>query len=378
VQGRPVGLPAPFTVSVAAPASPLEEPEAEEQGVNELAAGWVAIDDAESDTSANRGADGRFPTREHGAQLGSLVATTVRATAPAKPFAGAASAHASEAEGRFTGASSSSEAGCVSSTVLSSTLTELGVPCDLAVAISVSSSSVRSALLAALECDDLNFRVVQVPDAANPADVVARVPLGSATAPSESPPATGVGVVGPSESAPSWNAFQQRLAGTGLGRSQVARLYHEEQQALRARAARLQPPPAGVDHGGDAQSLRIQSNRSAAVAALPSVVALAPSSPQRDHGHSTDAAANVVPLELGYLAVRLPHQLEHLRGHHRCSWRALLARLGLTHAAWTSAKAQFYMPKFVNQSMANDIWGAQGLRLPIPIDPGVGVGAGSR
>ena len=44
----------------------------------------------------------------------------------------------------------------------------------------------------------------------------------------------------------SWNTFQQRLAGTGLSRAEVASLYAEEQAALRSAAAAAAVGGAGA------------------------------------------------------------------------------------------------------------------------------------
>jgi len=76
-------------------------------------------------------------------------------------------------------------------------------------------------------------------------------------------------------------------------------------------------------------------------------------------------------LEMGYLLVRAPDELAHLRGHHRCAWAQFLQRLGLTQQEWASRRAQFYTPKYTTHDVMESIWRDQGLQLPVPVDPGV-------
>ena len=74
-------------------------------------------------------------------------------------------------------------------------------------------------------------------------------------------------------------------------------------------------------------------------------------------------------LDMGYVVIRLPSHLNHLRGHHQCIWAVLLARLGVTHAQWAATQSQYYMPRFRGQAVMEASWVQQGLRLPVPVDP---------
>ena len=77
------------------------------------------------------------------------------------------------------------------------------------------------------------------------------------------------------------------------------------------------------------------------------------------------------PVELGYMVLRCPDAIAHLRGRHRCSWHPLLARLGLTSATWAQSKAGYYIRRYQNEQVALDQWAAQRLQAPFPIDPGL-------
>jgi len=129
----------------------------------------------------------------------------------------------------------------------------------------------------------------------------------------------------------SWNQFQHRLRGAGLSSAQMAGLYHEEQ-------AGFSIGPAFQPTGG------------------------------RGSGAAPNSAGRV--LEMGYLLVRAPDELAHLRGHHRCAWAQFLQRLGLTQQEWTSRRAQFFTPKYTTHDVMESIWRDQRLQLPVPVDPG--------
>ena len=119
-----------------------------------------------------------------------------------------------------------------------------------------------------------------------------------------------------------------------MTRAEVAQLYLEEQKALTLQATALVP---------------------GAVPTPRTSVATGP----------TERA-----LEQGYVLIRAPEELEHLRGHHQCGWSQLLRRLGLTHQQWSARRGQFFMPKFVSRTVMEEVWAGQGLRLPVPLDPG--------
>jgi len=189
-------------------------------------------------------------------------------------------------------------------------LEALGLPVDIAGEISVTASTVRETLGLALA------RLVE--------DIALEDDVPSSDASSD----RGATL------AARWNQFQRRLRGTGLSRVEVARLYREEREAM---------------------SQLVESRCSSSSAALPSASSPRPAS---------------LPLELGYVLVRAPEELAHFRGHHRCGWAQLLRRLGLTHQEWSSRRAQFYVPRYSTHSAMESTWQGQGLRLPVPVDPG--------
>ena len=185
----------------------------------------------------------------------------------------------------------------------------LGVPVDVASEVSVAAPTVLHALAAVRDrlAEDIPVSHPPPPGASSSQDVL---------------PTT------------SWNQFQHRLQGTGLTRAEVAQLYLEEQKALSLQATTVVP---GAAH----------TPRSSAATG------------------PTERA-----LEQGYVLIRAPEELEHLRGHHQCGWSQLLRRLGLTHQQWSARRAQFFMPKFVSRTVMEELWAGQGLRLPVPLDPG--------
>ena len=81
---------------------------------------------------------------------------------------------------------------------------------------------------------------------------------------------------------------------------------------------------------------------------------------------ATTMLATPAPLELGYIVLRTPDSLSHLRGHHRATWGELLRRLSLTPQ---SSRAGFYIRLYTTPEAAQDLWRQQRLALPIPVDP---------
>ena len=274
----------------------------------------------------------------------------------------------------------------LTSSHLARLLVELGVGLDLATAISMSSPTVRVALEHVLACvpsaigvvqpavvstgaDDLALRSVPASSAANPADGASRSPRQSAAAPVLEASCT-AGVADSGQAVGSaWNTFQRRMAGAGLTRAQAAQLYGEEQQALRQQCLVPHPRPDSAALAAVPATPSVHADRMAAVGASPAPAVMMGHPPVVDSGPSRSAA---VPLELGYLAVRLPPSLAHLRGHHRCSWASMLQRFNVSHQQWLAGKSQLFTPRFVDQASAQATWVAQGLRLPIPVAPGVG------
>ena len=190
----------------------------------------------------------------------------------------------------------------VSPEALQEAFTLLGVPLDISSTVSVSSTTVRSALQRVLDAVSGDIAVVH-------------------HAQSE-------------RVAPTWNQFQSRLRGSGLTRSEVSTLYQAEQAALAAGSARSTPQPSAA---------------SSSSAAPP---------PRADR-----------PLDAGYVVMRTPASLSHLRGHHRCGWAELLRRFGLTHEQWVERRSEFYLPAFTSSEAARAAWTQQRLVLPIPVDP---------
>jgi len=208
------------------------------------------------------------------------------------------------------GSPGASAASAVSRAAARAGLEALGLPVDIAGEISVTASTVREVLGLALA------RLIE--------DIALEDNVASSDASSDR------GTTSTTE----WNQFQRRLRGTGLSRVEVARLYREEREAM-------------------SQLVESRSSSSSTTPASPGPPA--PTTP---------------PLELGYVLVRAPEESAHLRGHHRCGWAQLLRRLGLTHQEWSSRRALFYMPRYSTHSAMESTWRAQGLRLPVPVDPG--------
>ena len=71
-------------------------------------------------------------------------------------------------------------------------------------------------------------------------------------------------------------------------------------------------------------------------------------------------------LDLGYMVLRTPDHLRHLRGHHRVEWHSLLRRLGLTPGF---SRQGYYIRRFQLREQAEAQWTAQRLQLPFPVDP---------
>ena len=269
----------------------------------------------------------------------------------------------------------------VTESVLRDSLHGLGVGLDLAAAISMSVRTAREALVAVLSsaASDLASVRHQVDQPPLPLDV-AHVPR---------PPEERVAPL------TSWNDFQRRLSGTGLSRSEVSALYREEQLAVQAATAGqrqrhtvaapslgggvgLGPGPASPAPGRQqgrrvAQLPREEAAAPQATAVTPpgtiplaapsGATAMAPGAARDDAALSPRSALSLAsaaaapgraPLELGYLALRLPGRLQHLRGHHRCSWAAFLQRLGVDHAEWQAMGSQHYTPRFRNIALATE------------------------
>ena len=145
---------------------------------------------------------------------------------------------------------------------------------------------------------------------------------------SAAPPAAAS--AGPAAS--SWNAFQQRMSGAGLTRTEAARLYREEQQATSladsARAAPVATPTAVPSHSG---------------VAAPRVA------------------------DLGYVVLKTPEAFSHLRGVHHCSWTELLAKFGANPQQWPALRSGYYTPRFRDEADAARRWSEQRLLQPMPV-----------
>ena len=76
-----------------------------------------------------------------------------------------------------------------------------------------------------------------------------------------------------------------------------------------------------------------------------------------------------VATELGYVVLRTPSHLVHLRGHHECGWDRLMPRLGINRQEWPRRKAGFYIRHYESEAHAVKLWTDQRLKLPIPRNP---------
>jgi len=76
-----------------------------------------------------------------------------------------------------------------------------------------------------------------------------------------------------------------------------------------------------------------------------------------------------VATELGYVVLRTPSRLAHLRGHHEVGWHQLLARLGIQPADWPTSKGEFHIRLYRSEANAAELWTSQRLRLPMPLFP---------
>jgi len=110
-----------------------------------------------------------------------------------------------------------------------------------------------------------------------------------------------------SRAANPWNAFQARLAGSGLSREQILEAYRSERAAL----TRLHIAPQSP----------IQE----------ALVSMSP--PSGSHG---------------YDVLRAPASLVGLRGVHLCTWHQLMAKFGLTAGEWDGHRRHFYLPRFAD------------------------------
>jgi hypothetical protein len=205
-------------------------------------------------------------------------------------------------------------------------LTHGGFSADVAGRAATEAVSVREALAVALSLSTGPVALVTA---------VSEPPSLAAGPEAEPEPAAEEGATGPQPAeeaarcppATSWNAFQQRLGGTGLTRTEVARLYAEEREVLRLRLEGAPQPLAG--QGGS-------------------------------------VTAGPVPFP-GYLVLRAPFSQAHLLGLHRCSWQQLLDRLGVTRAEHQERRSEFYTPRFRGWAEAERLWVGQGLALPVPL-----------
>jgi len=148
-----------------------------------------------------------------------------------------------------------------------------------------------------------------------------------------------------------WNAFQQRLAGTGLSRAEVARLYAEEQEALRVSTA------AGPCGGAG------PTTSPTTAADLP---ALSGAGPAPRASGPVPVAASEEPICQGYVVLRTLSSLQHLLGVHCCSWQELMDRFGLSRADFQRQRTSFYTPRITSLASAEQHWVDQGFALPLP------------
>ena len=224
--------------------------------------------------------------------------------------------------------------GPVSGPDLTRLLVELGFCGDVASAVPVAVGNVREALVLALELHSGPLRPVanveapassSVEGGGGESGVAVQVGAGHATA-----------LTTGDSGRTSWNTFQRRLAGSGLSRSATAALYRDEMRARELGDTAAEGSPV---NGG------------------------------RRPSAAKAASSAGAPLEAGYVLMRAPESLQHLRGHHRCNWSGLLRRLGISHEAWERTRSQYFLPHYRDQATAEAMWQRQGLLLPLPVDP---------
>ena len=216
-------------------------------------------------------------------------------------------------------------------------LRELGVSADVASRAAVVGLTAREALGLLLELggDELaalslvSDATADLGDVAGSAGPPGGAPRLVAAAGGEPSPAAALEIRNP------WNQFQHQAAGAGHSRREMAALYRAE----RDEAPRAPGASTDATAGAAGTSPRVQPLAGAV-------------------------------LDMGYVVIRLPSHLNHLRGHHQCIWAVLLARLGVTHAQWAATQSQYYMPRFRGQAVMEASWVQQGLRLPVPVGPG--------
>ena len=124
-----------------------------------------------------------------------------------------------------------------------------------------------------------------------------------------------------------WNAFQQRLGGSGMSQGQMLARYREESglaELIRSNA----PPLSAASSGAE--------------------------------GHAD------LPHPYGYLVLRTPPSQRHLRGAHCASWATLMARFGITRQDWPRYRDQYYLLNIERVSDLEAVWTAEGFTLPIP------------
>jgi len=126
-----------------------------------------------------------------------------------------------------------------------------------------------------------------------------------------------------------WNAFQARLAGSGLSREQVREAYKTE----RAAVAGTRPTTQTTNH----DVLR---------------------------------RYDVLPGSHGYDVLRAPASLRGLLGLHLCTWPQLMAKFGLTVGGWEAHRSGYYVPRFVDSRTSHDRWASQGLTGAVPVYQG--------
>jgi len=128
-----------------------------------------------------------------------------------------------------------------------------------------------------------------------------------------------------------WNAFQRRMAGSGLSQADILAAYREEVAAT-----------AGTGAAGST------------AAAVPSA--------------TPPPATQVLPL--GHTVLRTPPEQRRFLGVHHCSWSELLFKFGVPPSAWAARRGSYYVPKFESLDKSERQWRDQGLSLPIPVFEG--------
>ena len=131
----------------------------------------------------------------------------------------------------------------------------------------------------------------------------------------------------PTASGNPWNIFQHRMGGAGMSGDMIRSLYDEQRRMT------TEGPQAGA--------------------------------PPSSRG-STVADSDRIHLQEGYLLIRTPRRVQHLRGIHHVKWIELMRRLQIAPSQWKQHRGQYYLVRTDRAGDLVELWVREGLPLPIP------------